>query len=339
MDKTVKLWDLRAELQMRQRWLGTNWPLCFSADGRELVTIATNAIATNRPTIRHWDGPKKTKEIPLEETLTLQTLDRAIPSSDGKSLLAGETNGLLRVYSLETGKVIRPVKLAGGLFRIFALSPGGRWLAGRANSATETALSVWDCLTGALHVRIPEHYGDLTSPDTVAFSHDDRLIAFGTTNFVVKVTDLASGRLIHTLRGHSWYVVSLDFSPDGAYLASASEDGEVRIWSVASGKEAIAPLNQHSSSYSGVCFSTDGKTLVTSGYDYSVRFWHLATGREMLLFTDANSSWWIGTESRARLLSPRDAWLVVQDTARRAVRVDRIPSLAEIEAVEAQRHR
>lgn len=62
MDGTVKLWDLQAEIQPQEEWLASkDWPLCFSADGRTLVTIATNGL-----TVSHWNGPEKAKEVRLE---------------------------------------------------------------------------------------------------------------------------------------------------------------------------------------------------------------------------------------------------------------------------------
>jgi ribosome assembly protein 4 len=35
---------------------------------------------------------------------------------------------------------------------------------------------------------------------------------------------------IHTLRGHTGWVLGLAFSPDGQQIASASADGTVKIW-------------------------------------------------------------------------------------------------------------
>src|SRR5439155_15035746 len=42
------------------------------------------------------------------------------------------------------------------------------------------------------------------------------------------------------LVGHTHYVVALDFSPDGATLASGSADGSVRLWDPATGRQLAA---------------------------------------------------------------------------------------------------
>jgi WD40 repeat protein len=137
-------------------------------------------------------------------------------------------------------------------------------------------------------------------------------------------------RYVQTLLGHSWYVYTFDFSADGKYLASSSWDGDIRIWEVASGKEVVTPLRGHGSGVSAVRFSLDAKTLVTSGWDNTIRFWHVPTGREMLLFNLAARSLQ-GVPSRASLLSPTGEMLVLWDATRQAVRVERIPTLAEVE--------
>jgi WD40 repeat protein len=69
--------------------------------------------------------------------------------------------------------------------------------------------------------------------------------------------------------------LSLSFAADGKTLATASGDGTVRVWEVASGQER-ARLTGHRGCVSAVAFSPDGKTLATGGSDGRALLWKLS---------------------------------------------------------------
>jgi WD40 repeat protein len=68
------------------------------------------------------------------------------------------------------------------------------------------------------------------------------------------------------------------FSPDGKLLAAAYGDGYARLWNLATGQAAGAPLPAGASSggsVSGVAFSPDGKLLASADMDGTVRLWQM----------------------------------------------------------------
>ena len=70
-------------------------------------------------------------------------------------------------------------------------------------------------------------------------------------------------------------IYTVDFSPDGKRLASASGDQTVRIWNLASG-ETVRTLKGHSSVVHVVGFSLDGRSLGSGSQDKTVALWDVA---------------------------------------------------------------
>ena len=72
------------------------------------------------------------------------------------------------------------------------------------------------------------------------------------------------------------------FSPDGALLATADENGTTRLWNVATHRQIGAPLTASGSgAVNAVAFSPDGSVLATADGDGTARLWNVASGRQI----------------------------------------------------------
>ncbi|KAL2040688.1 hypothetical protein N7G274_006667 [Stereocaulon virgatum] len=82
---------------------------------------------------------------------------------------------------------------------------------------------------------------------------------------------------LQALEGHSEWVRSVAFSPDGKQVVSGSGDGTVRLWDSVTGA-TLQTLQGHSAPVISVAFSPDGKQVVSGSGDGTVRLWDSVTG-------------------------------------------------------------
>ena len=131
-------------------------------------------------------------------------------------------------------------------------------------------------MTGAAEVMLaPAHL-----PGRLAFSPDGTLLAAGPT-----VIEVRSGRVLRVFRGQLTPVTGAAFSPDGTLLATASFDGNVRVWGAVDGSVRADIALGPDDWASDVTFSPDG-TMLAGACDDSetVRLWDPRTGRALATF-------------------------------------------------------
>ncbi|KNB53173.1 WD40 repeat domain-containing protein [Streptomyces caatingaensis] len=112
------------------------------------------------------------------------------------------------------------------------------------------------------------------APGPVAFAPRGHLLAVSTSRRIDEwdVTDPRAPRWIRAVTEQADAVNALAFSPDGATLAAAGNDGAVRQWDTVSGRFRTQPLQLHSPVL-GVAFSPDATTLAACARDRDIRLW------------------------------------------------------------------
>jgi WD40 repeat protein len=122
----------------------------------------------------------------------------------------------------------------------------------------------------------------LTPPtvDAVA-SYDGRLLITPGQNGVVRVVDVASGRVVRTLPGNlGTRFATVAFTGDGAWLAGGGSNGAVIVWNLRTGvREATIRVGGGSTAGGWAPWgapSGDGARLVTASGDGSVSVWDLS---------------------------------------------------------------
>jgi WD40 repeat protein/ABC-type dipeptide/oligopeptide/nickel transport system ATPase component len=103
----------------------------------------------------------------------------------------------------------------------------------------------------------------------------DKLDALGTKTKISLLTSLLETlnqiKEYNKLEGHQGTVTSVKHSPNSKLLASASQDGKIKIWQ-RDGK-LIQTLTGHKQGVFSVTFSSDGKYLIAGSFDNTITFW------------------------------------------------------------------
>ncbi len=122
---------------------------------------------------------------------------------------------------------------------------------------------------------------DTESIRWTVFSPDNRTLAC-IHKEDIDLWDFTTGEQKGRLTGHTGWIRSVAFSPDGSTLVSADSDRAVRLWNVETATYSTI-LSQSREEISSLMFSPDGKTLISRNSDDSLRLWDIATETQKIV--------------------------------------------------------
>jgi WD40 repeat protein len=146
----------------------------------------------------------------------------------------------------------------------------------RQNAPVLAPLDPPGSLTGVLLARLPE---DPTLATVREWLRE--ALPRPCLQAVAALPDLPHPALRRTFTGHtSGGARAVAIAPNGSWLATAGNDGTVRIWDPATGIQRHTRSHSHSDSVQALAIAPDGSWLATGGGEYTVRIWDPATGTQ-----------------------------------------------------------
>lgn len=269
------------------------------------------------PELRRWEWHYLKRRC-HDDLLTIQAhltgINEMALSSDGKYLATGAGTiwlagvpGEVKIWDLAEARELLNFKKHTGPVTAVAFSPDGNTVASASTiydlrslfSGITKTLShpkgevlLWDRRTEKVLHTLPGY-------NSVAFSPDGKRLVVAAVDGAARVYDVATGKEVLVLRGHSGRVTGVFYSPDGKGIASTSQqtttgdrgqvlvETEVKIWNAATGL-LERPLPAFNNRWvNKLVFSPDGGRVALSDNTPSagtVSVWDVATGRTMAVF-------------------------------------------------------
>ena len=120
---------------------------------------------------------------------------------------------------------------------------------------------------------------------TVSISRTGEWLAFGSRALgQLLVWEWQSETYVLKQQGHAYGMNAVDYSPNGALLATAGEDGKVKLWSTDSGF-CFVTFAEHAAPATAVRFVPAGNAVVSASLDGTVRAFDLTRYRNFRTLT------------------------------------------------------
>ena len=224
-------------------------------------------------------------------------------SPDGRTLAnaSGET---IRLWDVQTGDSKASFGNHTSSLSSVIFSPDGKTV---ASEDTDGNVALWDAQTGRHKAAIDTERGYSTfmrfrpGGYALAFSPDGSLLS-STLKTTIQLLNANTGEEKVKLEGHTNFILTAAFSPDGATLVSASRDKTIRVWDTRTGEniaKRVGILPTQTGSYHAqhlnrpylVEFLSDGEVFaIADGLRGEIRIGDTNTGEIRMILTGYTDS-------------------------------------------------
>ncbi|MFN5138361.1 MAG: NB-ARC domain-containing protein [Pseudanabaena sp.] len=316
-DHGIKIWELRRGKCIKTLQGNSNAIYAIACSNQQ------NLLASGHEdqTIKLWNVDINTPQTLEPDLQPFQVLrghsDRILSttfSPDGQILASGSADRTIKLWDVNTGKLLKTLQGHRSWIWEIAISPDSKFL---ASGSYDHTVKLWDLESGECLQTLQGHPSSVLS---VRFSHDGKTLfssgydqivkhweletgeclytweadssnriwameispnsqylATGGDDHSIKLWDIETGECLRLFSGHSYPVVSLVFTPNGDRMISGSSDRTIKIWDVSTGK-CLETLQGHSHWVASLVISQDARTLISGSWDETIRCWDVTTG-------------------------------------------------------------
>jgi WD40 repeat protein len=252
---------------------GGTYSARFTWDGQRVITGGADKVA------RVWESERGKMVLELRgHTDGVTGVD---VTSDGTRICTSSRyDQTARVWDAANGESLFEIKQEG--LTVAQFSPNEKQI---LTVADQEDAVLWDATSGQRLRPLASSYAQLRGASwliSASFSPDGNRVAL--VDWHPAVCDVATGKALFDLDGHTKQVYDIGYSSDGQWLVTASKDHTARIWRAATGKSvAVLP---HEADVFMAMFSPGGQWIVTATEDTAtedrvVHIWDAASRKKV----------------------------------------------------------
>lgn len=121
-------------------------------------------------------------------------------------------------------------------------------------------------------------------------------MASGSGDSTARIWDCDTGTPLHTLKGHTSWVLAVAWSPDDTTIATGSMDNTVRLWTAMTGKQMGSPMKGHTKWVRNLAWEPyhvqrpGNPRLASASKDATVRIWNTTIQRVEIVLSGHKGS-------------------------------------------------
>ncbi len=281
----VKIWDLKNGVQLRTRSFEDNI-LCMTFDQEanrigcacrdysiEIYDLVDNEVLV---TLKLDDG------ICLGAAIS-PDLSWVACASTKETIQIWDTHNPENSHTIKFATRRRPLHISLDSSKLIASSEAGQIKVWSILKHAEDKIRELECLW-------TYDKEDFFSMDITTFSQCFTRLALVINDGTVEIRDARSGALVQSLKGHSYDVKTIAFSPDMSLIATGSEDGTVKVW------EAGNNLSETAKDYNGEITATakyhDLARIASVPSAGTITIWDTETRKQMQTMRHSKGPFW-----------------------------------------------
>jgi len=207
-------------------------------------------------------------------------------SHDSKYLASGGWDNTVRLWNLETFTEVHELKGHNDWVREVCISYDNEYILSGSQDGT---FFIWELISGKLKSKVdisPKEFSSKIFPEferkyknavcAVTFSQDRKYAAIGSSDSFIRIYELESMQLIHTLKGHNGSVFYIVFGKNDEIMVSGSFHEELIVWDTKTFRP-IKVLDEKNGYNGSFQLFQDNKFLVNTG-NCVINVWDILKG-------------------------------------------------------------